>query len=217
MRRLGFMLALLLLAPSAALAERSDGKRLYEQKCLYCHSGSLTDRLRLRPAQWKRLVARMRRHSPLLISAGEEAQIVRYLVRDRHLVPREPALARAARRPGPTPEPPVVTVQPAPVEPEREAPERDEPEAAAAETSGPETIAIESPDPEAEEKGPRLIAEKCSKCHTTRRVYMKVETVELGDAIIERMRHKTGSGISPEDAELLHRFLRARASLGASD
>jgi cytochrome c5 len=215
MRRLGVMLALMLLQPSVAVGQHSDGKRLYEQKCLYCHSGSLTDRLRLKPAQWKRLVARMHRHSPLLFSESEEAQIVRYLVHDRRLVPKEPALARAPRRPTSTPTSAehVVTAEAAPVEPEREVPE---PEPAAAEASGPETIAVESSDPEAEEKGPRLIAEKCSKCHTTRRVYMKVETVELGDAIIERMRRKTGSGISPEDAELLHRFLRARASLVAS-
>lgn len=205
MRRAAHMVALvLLLGPAAA---RADGKRLYEQKCLYCHSGTLTDRLRLHPSQWKRLVARMRRHSPLLFSENEATQIVHYLVRERHLVPKEPAVARAPRRP-PLVEPaPQPQPQPA-VAAEAEAAEAEEPETA--EASAPETLPLESSDPEAEEKGPKLVAERCSKCHTTRRVYMKVESVDTGEAIIERMRHKTGSGISPDDADLIKRFLRAR-------
>lgn len=216
MRALVHMVALVAaLAPSAVA--RADGKRLYNEKCLYCHSGTLTERLRLRPSQWKRVVARMRRHSPLLFSESEAAQIVRYLVRERHLVPKEPLLARAPRRaPAPAATPTTAA--------EAEEPDRDDVEAAEAEATAPGASApapvppepvIESTDPEAEEKGPGLVAEKCSKCHTTRRVYMKVETVENGDAIIERMRHKTGSGISPEDADLLHRFLRARVATKA--
>jgi mono/diheme cytochrome c family protein len=116
--------------------------------------------------------------------------------------PRRPPVVEPAPRPQPQPQP-----QPA-VAAEAEAAEAEEPETA--ETSVPETLPLESSDPEAEEKGPKLVAERCSKCHTTRRVYMKVESVETGEAIIERMRHKTGSGISPDDADMIKRFLRAR-------
>jgi hypothetical protein len=65
---------------------------------------------------------------------------------------------------------------------------------------------------EAEAMGPELLEERCSKCHTLFRVFTKMDSVVVGEATIERMRRKTGSGISPRDAAILKRFLRSRAA-----
>jgi hypothetical protein len=56
-----------------------------------------------------------------------------------------------------------------------------------------------------------LLEDRCSKCHTLNRVFARVDSLAAGEAIIERMRRKTGSGISPDDARILLRFLASRA------
>jgi cytochrome c5 len=201
----------ILLALSAAGPARaaSGEKRLFEEKCLYCHSAAVIEHSRMRAPEWRRLVARMRAHAPLLISPKDASVVVHYLVHELQLVPdptqapkprraREPRVAERTRasEPGPVeaPRPPEPVVTP--------------PAPAEAEATEPQS----SSDPEAEAVGPKLIAEKCSKCHTVRRVFMKIDSASLGDSVIERMRRKTGSGISPDEAELLHRFVRARTS-----
>ncbi|HEX4621849.1 MAG TPA: hypothetical protein VH208_09820, partial [Myxococcaceae bacterium] len=65
-------------------------------------------------------------------------------------------------------------------------------------------------DPEAEALGPALLEEKCSKCHALTRVFTKLDSLERGISTVERMRRKTGSGISREDADLLERFVRTQ-------
>ena len=51
---------------------------------------------------------------------------------------------------------------------------------------------------------------RCSKCHTLGRVYGKLDSFERSRAILERMRLKTGSGITEHDFKLLEDYLRAQ-------
>jgi hypothetical protein len=92
-RAVGLLLALGALNTPFA---RGDGRQVYEVKCLYCHSGELVEHQRLRPLQWRKLVERMRSSAPLLISRSDVNVVVRYLVRDLRLVPKED-LAEARR------------------------------------------------------------------------------------------------------------------------
>lgn len=211
-----------LLALARPQVARADARRVYEEKCLYCHSAKRTEILRLRPGQWRRLVERMRTRSPLLISRRDVDFIVRYLVNDLRLVPSRVARPNVAVGGGPptTPSPPplaATTLPPAPLEP-GPAPPPPAPQGADLEpTSDPEPVSSapvpEPEDAEAEEQGPVLLTQKCSKCHTIYRVFTKIDSRALGEVVVERMRRKTGSGISPDDARMLLRFIASRANL----
>ena len=217
----GLLTCLVLLAVPAQAA--STAQKLYEGKCLYCHSGASAARLRMKPADWRRLVERMRSHAPLLISARDSEVIVRYLVNELKLVPSESARAVSHLRrehetspqpPGPKeelPPPPAVAGAERCCSPSSEccATARAQP----LKTLEPTEPAPEPEDVEADAKGPRLLAEKCSKCHTANRVYTKIQSIAIGYAVIDRMRRKAGSGISPADADLLKRFIRLRVSV----
>ena len=52
--------------------------------------------------------------------------------------------------------------------------------------------------------------QKCSKCHALVRVFTKLDSMPRALSTVERMRRKTGSGISVEEAELLERYIRTQ-------
>ncbi|HJZ83970.1 MAG TPA: hypothetical protein VKN99_02315 [Polyangia bacterium] len=208
----------------------SDARQTFEDKCLVCHSSSLIERRRLRPAAWREVVHKMRARAPLLIGREDVPVIVRYLVRELKLTPpRAPTAARVERPAAPVAPvgagPPVAAAEPeeAEEEGEPEAPGAGPPAGAApgratGAAAGPIPVppalahATEELDTEAEAQGPTLLKERCSKCHTLFRVFTKIDSLAAGDSVIERMRRKTGSGISPRDADMLRRFLRSRAA-----
>jgi len=186
--------ALHALAPAAPPAAAA----LFEGRCGYCHSAARVTSLRMSRSQWRKVVRQMQARAPLLIGRGEVEVLVRYLVNDLKLVPPE-APRRAA----------TGTVAPVPLAPpvELEAPPSED-------LVSPAPPAEPEPPPEdaeAEALGPALLADRCSKCHTLNRVFTKIDSLAAGEAIIHRMRKKTGSGISPDDAQVLLRFLASRA------
>jgi|SRR5579871_5936346 len=195
--------ALLLTLLSAPRYDALAASSRFQLKCLYCHSGSVVEERRRSIPEWRAVLERMRQKSPLLISRDDTRVLLRYLVYERKLGVKSP---RPAVRPPPAvvavevPAPPTEPVAKPPVEPE-EAPVVEE-----------ETLPAPPPaeDLEALQRGPELLEEKCSKCHPLGRVLTKVDSAERGVATIERMRRKTGSGISRADAELLERYLRLR-------
>jgi hypothetical protein len=215
-------------AAAAPAPSPAEARRMFEQKCLFCHSNKVIEQRRLTPARWRHVVNQMRERAPLLISRGDVEVIVGYLVHERRLVPPR-------RPPAPRPEPGDRGAPP-PAVAEEMPPETPPPEEAPAGASAgppgsgpansravlggaqssrppPPTSAFnEVDDPEAEALGPLVIARRCSKCHTLYRVFTRIDSVTIGDLIIERMRRKTGSAISPSDAEMLKRFVRARAT-----
>jgi hypothetical protein len=207
--------------PRPAIA---DPKGTFEDKCLFCHSRSIIEGERLRPAQWRAVVLKMSARAPLLIGRRDIDVIVRYLVRDLRLVPRRLVRPRpAAPEGGPKPSAEPTTADEAAEEEETaETPATPGPAPAPvpgpmAAPSVPTVVApVQEPvDPEhaeAEALGPELLRRRCSKCHTLFRVYTRVSSVATGDEVIERMRRKTGSGISPRDARILKLFLRGRAA-----
>jgi len=185
-----------------ALLAPSDAQRVFEEKCLYCHSASVIQARRLRPSQWRGVVAKMQSRAPLLISRRDGDVIVRYIVRELRLVPpRATPVAKAT--PEPEPEEPAEEVP--------EPPPAPAPVPAPAPAPAPAQAAPEE-DTEAEALAPEILQERCSKCHTLFRVFTKLDAVSTAQATIERMRRKTGSGISAREADLLKRFVRSRAA-----
>jgi cytochrome c5 len=189
-----------------------DARSAYEVKCLFCHSAEVAQRPRLKPAQWRKVVESMRHRAPLLISRRDVELLTRYIVRDLRLVPPELRRARSSRALDPTdesafPEEERLPTPPAPDEPEKAPAKQGE-----VPVPPPESASSPQPsyDDEAERLGPGLLENKCSKCHTLQRVFLKLDSIERGTALIERMRKKTGSGISHDEAELLLRFLQSR-------
>ena len=186
-----------------------EPKRMFEEKCLYCHSAHVIEQRRFRPAQWRQVVGKMQARAPLLISRRDADVIVRYIVRELKLVPprTSPPLPATALK-----APPVEIV----TEPEEAIEELPEPPPAPPPPGPPVATHAPTPPPEedteAETLGPQLLAERCSKCHTLFRVFTKLDSAAVGEATIERMRRKTGSGISARDALILKRFLRSRAN-----
>jgi cytochrome c5 len=214
------------LAIAAAPPARADASHIYRDKCLYCHSSDLVQTQRLRVSQWRKVVERMRSSAPLLISRSDAEVILRYLVRDLKLIPKEEMLAKAAPRSiGPTGRVPAPVARPEPTE---AASVRETEKAAVpvrvAESDWAAAPAVDSPSslgdekiagPTAEElaleqEGTRLIEERCSKCHTLYRVFTKLGSADAVESIIERMRKKTGSGISPDDVDTMRRFAELR-------
>ena len=198
MRALISMLMLLAGAPEA--------RQTFENDCLYCHSDAVIMKRRMRPSQWRGIVAKMQARAPLLISRRDADVVVRYIVRELKLVPpratpRPPAETEPA---APEPEEPIEETPPPVATP---APVVPPPQQPAAATLPPQP----EEDTEAETLAPRILEQRCSKCHTLFRVFTKLDSAATAEATIERMRRKTGSGISAHEADLLKRFARSRA------
>lgn len=183
------------------MAAPPSARVLYETKCLYCHSAVVTEASVRTPAQWKKVVAAMRRKAPLLIARGEARQLVNYLVTTLKLVPPP------ANRPRPAAvvlNSPVVREVTPPVEPPTDS------EVAPAEADEA-TLAEQSDALDGfEVNATELIERRCSKCHTLSRVYNKLDTLDRSLVTLRRMRLKPGSGISPTDAATIERFLRTQ-------
>ena len=189
MMMLSLVMALTLAAPPSARLE-------YERKCLYCHSEEVTEGRRFTEPQWRRVVEQMRVKAPLLISRGDVGALTRYLVHTLKLVPVKsaPVVAEVkpvveVGKPSELKSAPVLTDSPPPV------PAVEEPSLAA--------VALE-------EEASALIQQRCSKCHTLGRVYGRLDTLERSLQTLERMRLKTGSGITDHDMELLETYLRTQ-------
>jgi cytochrome c5 len=199
------LLSLVLTAPPG------EGRNAFEVKCLFCHSEEVATRPKLKPQQWHRVVESMRKRAPLLISRRDVAILTRYIVYDlkRGIVER-PRPSRAPRpredhvvKEEPPPLPPVFELDSPPEEPP---PNQD----ALALEEAPELPAFDPAELELDKRGAEILEARCSKCHTLQRIFLKVDSIERGTAIVERMRRKTGANILRSDADLLERWLRAR-------
>jgi mono/diheme cytochrome c family protein len=185
---------MLALSLTLALAAAPNVRVTYELKCLYCHSAEVTERRRLTEPGWVKLIEKMRKKAPLLITRREVRQLARFMARERGLVPA------SSKRPKPNPEEtPVAEPEPPPL-PEPE------PAAAVSAPEEPET------DPALEQQGFALMQQRCSKCHTLSRVYTKLDGLERTLAVIERMQLKTGSGITDSDLKTLDGYVRSQFS-----
>lgn len=190
------MLALLV---SLTLAAPPSTRLLYEQKCLYCHSEEVAERVRLTEPQWRRLIEQMRQRAPVLITRGDVFTLSRYMVNGLKLVPAsKPAVAVTKpdtfgpelRSAAPDAGVPRDVPLPTPIDPLPEEPNADE-------------LALA-------EEGFALMQARCSRCHTLGRVYGKLDTLERSLNVIERMSLKTGSGITEDDLRVLEAYLRSQ-------
>lgn len=197
---------MLALALSLSLAASQNVRVTYELKCLYCHSAEVAERVRLPEPGWVKLVEKMRKKAPLLITRREVRALAHYLAHDKGLAPKE----RVAARPAPTPEPEPKAFEPPPL-PAPEPP-NDPLKEPAPEVPAPTAAEVEADQQQLEQQGFALMRHRCSKCHTISRVYSKLTDLETVLGTIERMQLKTGSGITEKDAELLERFVRAQFS-----
>lgn len=182
---LGLVLALTVAAPPSARLE-------YERKCLYCHSEEVAESKRFTEPQWRRVIEQMRAKAPLLITRGDVARLTRYMTQTLKLVPArvEPKVTPEVKV-----EPPKPELKPAPV---LEPVAQPSPEELSA-----EALALE-------QEAFSLMQQRCSKCHTLGRVYGRLDTLERSLQTLERMRLKTGSGITDHDMELLEAYLRSQ-------
>jgi hypothetical protein len=194
---------LLSLALSLTLAAPPASRLSYEAKCLYCHSESVAESRRMSEGQWRRLIERMRLKAPLLITRTDVPPLARFMVQtlklgaapkkvDAKPVEVKPDVRPVEVKPEPKPEPLVL-----------EPTELEEPPLVEAPPPTPEDV-------ELERAATDLISRRCSKCHTLGRVYGRLDTLERSLTTLERMRLKTGSGISTADVELLERYLRSQ-------
>lgn len=191
------MLLLLVTVLAAAPAPRLD----YERKCLYCHSEEVTEAHKQTEAQWKRTIERMRRKAPLLISRGDVARLAAFMIQTLDLglqaARPTPFPPKAAPVPEPVVSPPPPELKPVPVAivlPEAEPP--------------PAEVTAEAA--ELEQQALALMQHRCSKCHTLGRIYARLDTLERSLTTLERMRLKTGSGITDHDFKLLEDYLRTQ-------
>jgi cytochrome c5 len=205
--------AILLWLLAAPRYDSRDAAGRYQVKCLYCHSGAVMGQQKRSLSAWHDVLERMRHKSPLLISREDTRVILRYIESDLGLAVRRRRVAAAPEPPSPATQPPVEVTPPPeeamPPADDAALPVPDDPPPSEVESRPPAAPAATT-DPEAEALGPQLLEEKCSKCHALGRVFTKVDSLERGISTIERMRRKTGSGISREDAELLERYLRSQ-------
>lgn len=192
------MLALVL---ALTVAAPPSPRLAYEQKCLYCHSEEVAESRRLTEAQWRRLIEQKRRRAPLLISRSDVELLTRYLVHTLKLGVAPKPAPRLATTDAKTPT-------------ELKAPEPPPPELKSAPVLEPlpEPPVVEAPpmDPELEARAQEVLRQRCSKCHTLGRVYGKLDTFERSMATLERMRLKTGSGITDDELALLEDYLRTQ-------
>ncbi|MFZ5468914.1 MAG: hypothetical protein ACOZIN_05690, partial [Myxococcota bacterium] len=198
----------LALAIAVSLTAQPGLRLRYEQKCYHCHSEEVAERPRLTETQWRVLIEQMRQRAPLLISRSDVTVLARFMARTLKLVPARPPVRSPPEPSRPLVElPPLPAVVP-PVEPSP-APEPPpevevEPEPKEAEPQLDEAaVALET-------EGSALMRQRCSKCHSLGRVYGKLDNLPLSLAIVDRMRFKTGSGITEAEAEVLKRYLRAQ-------
>lgn len=188
---LSLLLALTVAAPPSARLE-------YERKCLYCHSEEVAESRRFTEPQWRRVIEQMRVKAPLLITRGDVAALTRYMTQTLKLVPA-----------GAKPVGVVVEVKPVPeVKPTPELkpavlPVFEPPPMPPVEEISPAAAALE-------QEAAGLLQQKCSKCHTLGRVYGRLDTLERSMQTLERMRLKTGSGITDHDMETLEAYLRTQ-------
>jgi len=190
---LSLLLALTVAAPPSARLE-------YERKCLYCHSEEVAESRRFTEPQWRRVIEQMRGKAPLLITRGDVAAITRYMTQTLKLVPAgtKPVVVVEVK-------PVLPEVKPTPeVKPElKPAPELEPPPMPPGEEITPAAAALE-------QEAAGLLQQKCSKCHTLGRVYGRLDTLERSMQTLERMRLKTGSGITDHDMETLEAYLRTQ-------
>lgn len=176
-----------------SVALQANPRILYEQKCLYCHSEEVAEASKRTPAQWRKVVKRMRAKAPVLITRSDVRVLTAYIVGTLKLVP-----AKRPPAPAGSPEPPPAPVE----EPVKEVEEVEEP------PPSPPSVAAE--EEQVDEEGAELMRERCAKCHTLQRVFGKLDSYERALFTLKRMRLKTGSGISRDDYERLKAFLEVQ-------
>lgn len=187
---LSLLLALTVAAPPSARLE-------YERKCLYCHSEEVAESRRFTEPQWRRVIEQMRVKAPLLITRGDVNALTRYMTQTLKLVPvgTKPVVVVVPEvKPPPEVKP---ELKPAP------SPELEPPPMPPVEEISPAAAALE-------QEAAGLLQQKCSKCHTLGRVYGRLDTLERSMQTLERMRLKTGSGITDHDMETLEAYLRTQ-------
>ncbi len=184
------MVTLLLLSLTVSASPRV----LYEQKCLYCHSEEVTESHKRTPREWKKVVSRMRAKAPVLITRTDVRVLTEYIVKTLKLVP-------PVRKPPPPGVAPEEALPPLP-EPPREVEEPDEPP--------PPPPMVQAAEEKIDEEGAELMQRRCSKCHTLVRVFGKLDSYDRALFTLQRMRLKTGSGISRDDYERLEAFLKGQ-------
>lgn len=186
------MLALVL---ALTVAAPPNARLAYEHKCLYCHSEEVAEGRRFTEPQWRRVIEQMRKKAPLLISRSDVDLLTRYMTQTLKLVV-------AAPRPPPVVKPPPLTFPPVELKP-----------------LPAEEPVVEAPlpvdevppaDAALEQQATALISQRCSKCHSLGRVYGRLDTFERSMATLERMRFKTGSGITDAELKLLEGYLRTQ-------
>lgn len=168
-----------------AVATPPHGRLNYEKKCLYCHSEEVTESKRFTEPQWKRLIEQMRSKAPLLITRSDVASITRYMTQTLKL---------------------VIPTRPAPVEVKPQLPVVPEPKPA----PPPPVEEFDPAEIELEHQAFDLMQRRCSKCHSLGRVYGRLDTLERSLSTLERMRLKTGSGITNYEMTLLQNYLRTQ-------
>lgn len=169
---------------------------LYEQKCLYCHSDELPEHPDFTAEQWAKTVQRMRAKAQVLITRDDSRVLTRFILGSLRLhlpAPKSTPRGSTPDRPAPAP---VVEIAPAPPRAELAPP--------------PETLVSDEAHEALDAQGAQLIAERCSKCHTLNRVFGKLDSLERSLSTVARMRAKTGSGITHQDAQRIEQFLRAQ-------
>lgn len=183
---------MLFLALALTLAAPPTARLNYKAKCLYCHSEEVTESRRFTEPQWRKIIESMRSKAPLLITRSDVISLTRYITHTLKLVeptsPRPPAPAREVKPP-PVLQPPPVVEAPSPPPPDEETPQVDA---------------------ELEQRASELIQRRCSKCHSLGRVYGRLDTLERSLSTLERMRFKTGSGITNLEMKLLQDYLRSQ-------
>ncbi|MFT3842093.1 MAG: photosystem P840 reaction-center cytochrome c-551 [Myxococcaceae bacterium] len=145
----------------------------------------------------------MRRKAPLLIHKSDVPKLAAYLTQVAGRVPLGPPPKRKVAEPELTapPPPPTPPEEPALKTPEEPAPPAVDDAVAKAQQEAQQQL---------DEEGQSLLERRCSKCHSLSRVFMRLDSQPSAMATLERMRWKTGSGISDDDAQLLERFLKSQ-------
>lgn len=183
------MLSLLL---ALTIAAPPSERLTYERKCLYCHSEEVTESKKLTVPQWRRVIDQMRKKAPLLISRSDAQLLTRYVTQTLRLTvataPRPVVAPTPDVKPGPSPQKLTDELDDEPID-------------------APPPPAV---DPEAEQQAAALIQHRCSKCHALGRVYGRLDTLERSLTTLERMRLKTGSGITDDDVRVIEAYLRAQ-------
>jgi mono/diheme cytochrome c family protein len=196
------MLALLL---ALTVAAPPNARLTWERKCLYCHSEEVAEGHRYTEPQWRRVVEKMRLKAPLLISKADAVLLTRYATQTLKLV--------VAPRVVPTP-PPVTTTTTTVVAVKPPPDELKTPTLVDLPPELPPLPVEEVPrtaaDDELDQQATALIQTRCSKCHALGRVYGRLDTYERSVTTLERMRLKTGSGITDDEMAVLEKYLRAQ-------